>query len=204
MPALLNVRTVPLGVPVVERGLPTEATVAHVLVSRYADHLPLYRQAGILARQGILVDRATLAVWVGTGAAEIVPVVRRMRTPLRASARLFADETSVPVLDPGRGKTKTGWFWTIARADRPWSGADPPAVVCTYAPGRGRSPSVGILPPHAAGSRPRGAHPVGGRHRRQPAGLVRQGHQRRPSLSQGRAQREVVSVSRIEARSASV
>jgi hypothetical protein len=67
-------------------------------------HLPLYRQAGILARQGILVDRATLASWVGTGAAEIVPVVRRMKAILLGSARLFADDTSVPVLDPGRGQ----------------------------------------------------------------------------------------------------
>lgn len=123
----------------VEGGLPTEATVAHVIVSRYADHLPLYRQAGILARQGILVDRATLAAWVGTGAAEAVPVVRRMKEILLASARLFADETSVPVLDPGRGRTKTGWFWTIARDDRPWGGADPPAVVYTYARAAGAS-----------------------------------------------------------------
>lgn len=129
----------------VEGGLPSEATVAHVMVSRYADHLPLYRQAGILARQGILVDRATLAAWVGTGAAEIVPVVRRMKAILLASARLFADETSVPVLDPGRGRTKTGWFWTIARDDRPWGGADPPAVVYTYAPGRGREHARALL-----------------------------------------------------------
>jgi transposase len=129
----------------VEGGLPTEATVAHVMVSRYADHLPLYRQAGILARQGILVDRATLAAWVGTGAAEIVPVVRRMKAILLASARLFADETSVPVLDPGRGKTRTGWFWTIARDDRPWGGPAPPAVVYTYAPGRGREHARALL-----------------------------------------------------------
>jgi transposase len=129
----------------VEGGLPTEATVAHVMVSRYADHLPLYRQAGILARQGILVDRATLAAWVGTGAAEIVPVVRRMKAILLGSARLFADETTVPVLDPGRGRTKTGWFWTIARDDRPWGGADPPAVVYTYAPGRGREHARALL-----------------------------------------------------------
>jgi transposase len=129
----------------VEGGLPTEATVAHVLVSRYADHLPLYRQAAILARQGVLVDRATLAAWVGTAAAEIAPVVRRMKAILLASPRLFADETSVPVLDPGRGRTKTGWFWTIARDDRPWGGPAPPAVVYTYAPGRGREHARALL-----------------------------------------------------------
>lgn len=129
----------------VEGGLPTEAMVAHVMVSRYADYLPLYRQTGILARQGILVDRATLAAWVGTGAAEIMPVVRRMKAILLSSARLFADETSVPVLDPGRGKTKTGWFWTIARDDRPWGGTEPPAVAYTYAPGRGREHARALL-----------------------------------------------------------
>ena len=129
----------------IEGGLPTEATVAQVMVSRYADHLPLYRQAGMLARQGILVDRATLAGWVGTAAAEVAPVVRRMKAMLLASARLFADETSVPVLDPGRGRTKTGWFWTIARDDRPWGGADPPAVIYTYAPGRGREHARALL-----------------------------------------------------------
>jgi hypothetical protein len=129
----------------VEGGLPTEATVAHVLVSRYADHLPLYRQAGILARQGVPVDRATLASWAGTAAAEIAPVARRMKAIVLGSARLFADETPVPVLDPGRGRTKTGWFWTIARDDRPWGGADPPAVAYTYAPGRGREHARALL-----------------------------------------------------------
>ncbi len=120
----------------IEGGLPTEATVAHVLVARYADHLPLYRQAQILARQGVEVDRSTLAFWAGYGAAEIAPVVRHLKELVLASARVFADETTVPVLDPGRGKTKTGWFWTVARDDRPWGGADPPAVVYTYAPTR--------------------------------------------------------------------
>jgi transposase len=121
----------------IEGGMPTEATVAHVLVSRYADHLPLYRQAQILARQGIEISRATLADWTGTAAREIAPVVRRMLEILQTSPRLFADETTMPVLDPGRGQTKTGFAWAIARDDRPWGGADPPAVVFHYAPGRG-------------------------------------------------------------------
>ena len=68
-----------------------------------------------------------------------------MKAILLASPRLFADKTSVPVLDPGRGRTKTGWFWTIARDDRPWGGADPPAVVYTYAPGRGREYARALL-----------------------------------------------------------
>lgn len=126
-------------------GLPTEATVAHVLVARYADHLPLYRQAGIMARQGVPVDRSTLAHWVGTAAAEIVPIVRRLRALLLASARLFADETVVPVLDPGRGRTKRGYFWAVARDDRPWGGTDPPAVVYSYAPGRGGEHARALL-----------------------------------------------------------
>jgi transposase len=121
----------------VEGGMPTEATVAQVLVSRYADHLPLYRQAQILARQGIEIGREILADWTGTAAAEIVPVVRRLREILLASPRLFADETTLPVLDPGRGQTKKGYAWAIARDDRPWGGTDPPAVVFHYAPGRG-------------------------------------------------------------------
>jgi transposase len=126
-------------------GMPTEATVAHVLVSRYADHLPLYRQSQILARQGIEIGRDTLAFWVGTAANEILPVVARLREILLGSARLFADETTMPVLDPGRGRTKKGYAWAIARDDRPWAGAEPPAVVFRYAPGRGREHAAKLL-----------------------------------------------------------
>ena len=129
----------------IEGGLPTEALVASVLVARYADHLPLYRQAQMMARQGVELDRSTLAFWVGYAAAEIAPVAARLRETLLASARLFADETRAPVLDPGRGRTKTGYFWTIARDDRAWGGADPPAVVYAYAPGRGQEHSDRLL-----------------------------------------------------------
>jgi transposase len=129
----------------IEGGMPTEATVAHVLVARYADHLPLYRQAQILARQGIEIGRAILADWTGTAAREIVPVVRRMHEILLASPRLFADETTMPVLDPGRGQTKKGFAWAIARDDRPWGGTDPPAVVFHYAPGRGATHPKALL-----------------------------------------------------------
>ena len=129
----------------IEGGMPTEATVAHVLVSRYADHLPLYRQAQILARQGIEIGREVLADWTGTAAAEIAPVVRRMHEILLGSPRLFADETAMPVLDPGRGQTKKGFAWAIARDDRPWGGADPPAVVFHYAPGRGAQHPKALL-----------------------------------------------------------
>ena len=121
----------------IEGGIPTEALVAHVLVARYADHLPLYRQAQIMARQGVDLDRSTLSFWTGYAAAELAPVVARLREILLQSTRLFADETVVPVLDPGRGRTKQGYFWAIARDDRPWGGDQPAAVVYSYAPGRG-------------------------------------------------------------------
>lgn len=120
----------------IEGGLPTEATVAQVLVAKYADHLPLYRQAQIYARQGIELDRSTLADWVGRAAFMLRPVHERLLAALKGSAKLFADETTAPVLDPGRGRTKLGQLWAYARDDRPWSGADPPGVAYVYAPDR--------------------------------------------------------------------
>jgi len=120
----------------IEGGLPTETTVAQVLVSKYADHLPLYRQAQIYARQGINLDRSTLADWVGRAAWLLRPVHERLLIKLKGSTRLFADETTAPVLDPGRGRTKTGQLWAYARDDRPWGGTDPPGVVYVYAPDR--------------------------------------------------------------------
>jgi transposase len=120
----------------IEGGLPTDETVAHVLVCKYADHLPLYRQAQIYARQGITLDRATLADWVGRAAWLLRPVHERLLQNLKSSTKLFADETTAPVLDPGRGRTKTGQLWAYARDDRPWGGTDPPAVAYVYAPDR--------------------------------------------------------------------
>ena len=130
----------------IEGGLPTEALVAHVLVSRYADHLPLYRQAQILARQGVVLDRATL--WRSGWATRRSRSTRWCAGCGRScwpSARVFADETVVPVLDPGRGRTKHGYFWAIARDDRPWGGTDPPAVAYRYAPGRGTEHARALL-----------------------------------------------------------
>ncbi|MBW4976510.1 IS66 family transposase [Roseovarius mucosus] len=117
-------------------GLPTEASIAHVLVGKYADHLPLYRQSQILARAGLDLHRAVLADWVGKAAFHLKPVVDRLADHLKRSSKLFMDETTAPVLDPGRGKTKTGYLWALARDDRPWGGEDPPGVVYFYAPGR--------------------------------------------------------------------
>ncbi len=126
----------PAPVRLIEGGLPTEATVAQVLVSKYADHLPLYRQAQIYARQGVKLDRSTLADWVGRAAFLLRPIYDRLLDRLRASAKLFADETTAPVLDPGRGRTKTGQLFAYARDDRPWAGTDPPIVAFVYAPDR--------------------------------------------------------------------
>jgi transposase len=120
----------------IEGGLPTEALIAHVIVGKYADHLPLYRQAQIYTRQGIELDRSTLADWVGRAAWFLRPLHERLLENLRSSTKLFADETTAPVLDPGRGRTKTGQLRAYARDDRPWSGTAPPAVAYIYAPDR--------------------------------------------------------------------
>ncbi|GAA0295050.1 IS66 family transposase [Rhodovulum strictum] len=131
-----GVTQAPAPARLIEGGLPTEAFIAHVLVSKYADHLPLYRQSQILARGGIDIHRSTLADWVGVASFHLKPVVDRLAEHLKRSTKLFMDETTAPVLDPGKGKTKTGYLWALARDDRSWGGDDPPGVVYFYAPGR--------------------------------------------------------------------
>jgi transposase len=121
----------------IEAGLPTEALIAQVIVSKYSEHLPLYRQAQVFARHGVAIERSTLADWVGRAAFHLAPIVERMAELLKRAGKLFMDETTAPVLDPGRGKTKTGYLWALARDDRPFGGTDPPGVVFRYAPGRG-------------------------------------------------------------------
>ena len=124
-------------VHLIEGGLPTEGTLAHVSVSKYADHCPLFRQSQIYARSGLNIDRSTLANWMGKVSFHLAPVVDHMFKELKRSDKLFADETRCPVLDPGRGKTKTGYLWAIARDERPFGGTAPPGVVFCYADGRG-------------------------------------------------------------------
>src|SRR6516164_5226437 len=121
----------------IKSGIPTEGLVAAVVVDKFAWHKPLYRQAQTMKLQGLPIDRSTLAFWVGTAAAELKPLYLRMKEILLGSVKIVVDETRAPVLDPGRGRTKTGYFWAISRDDRPWGGTDPPAVAYTYAPGRG-------------------------------------------------------------------
>jgi transposase len=129
----------------IEGGLPTEGTLAHVAVSKYADHLPFFRQCQVYGRGGVDLDRSTPAKWCGVAACHLAPVVDRMLSHLKRSGRLFMDETRAPVLDPKAGKTKTGYLWAVTRDDRGWGGGDPPAVVFTYAPGRHGCHAMDIL-----------------------------------------------------------
>lgn len=120
-----------------EGSWPTEALLAHVAVAKHSEHMPLNRQAVVMARLGVPIDRSVLADWMGRTGALIAPVVERMAVLLKAgSARLYMDETTAPVLDPGRGKTKTGYLWAMLRDDRGWGGPLPPGVVFHYHPGR--------------------------------------------------------------------
>jgi hypothetical protein len=105
----------------------------------------LHRQPESLARQSITIDRATLAFWTDYPAAEVKPVWRRMRDELLRSTKLFVDETTAPVLDPSRGRTKKGYFWVLARDDRPWCVRASSAVVYSYTPGRGGDHDAALL-----------------------------------------------------------
>ena len=120
----------------IAKGLATPSLLAHVLVAKYCDHLPLYRQSQIFARNGVELDRSTLANWVGGACWWLEPLQQRLGEHLFASAKLFADDTPVPVLDPGRGRTRTGRLWVYARDDRPWGGPAPPAALYLYSPDR--------------------------------------------------------------------
>jgi transposase len=117
-------------------GMATEALLAQVLVAKYSDHLPLYRQAQIFARHGIDLDRSTLANWVGRACWWLRPLAELLQGSILSSPKIFADDTPVPVLDPGRGRTKTGRLWSYARDDRPWQGPLPPAVAYVYSENR--------------------------------------------------------------------
>ena len=120
----------------IERGQAGPGLLAHILVSKYCDHQPLYRQSGIYAREGVELDRATMASWVGKVAALTSPLVEAVADHVMAAAKLHADDTPVPVLAPGNGKTKTGRLWVYLRDERPYAGEAPPAVVYRYSPDR--------------------------------------------------------------------
>ena len=120
----------------IEKGRPGPALLAHVLVSKYCDHLPLHRQAGIYAREGVEIDRSVMAGWVGHMAALLEPLAERIARHVRAGSAVHADDTPVPVLDPGRGRTKTGRLWTAVRDERPYGSTAPPAAFYLYSPDR--------------------------------------------------------------------
>jgi transposase len=120
----------------IDRGLAGAGLLAHILVSKYADHLPLYRQSQIYAREGVELERSTLAEWVGGCFRLVHPLIEALGRYVFAAGKLHADDTPVPVLDPGRGKTKTGRLWTYVRDDRPAGSQEAPAVLFRYSPDR--------------------------------------------------------------------
>jgi transposase len=120
----------------IERGLAGPALLAHVLMSKYGHHLPLYRQAEIFAREGVDLDRSTLAGWVGATSELLAPLTCALRDHVMGAQKLHADDTPMPVLAPGNGKTKTGRLWTYVRDDRPAGEQTPPAVWFAYSEDR--------------------------------------------------------------------
>jgi transposase len=120
----------------IDGGMATEALVVHVAVSKFCDALPLYRQSKMLERQGITLDRSTLSNWVGRACWWLTPLYELLLSTAMSSAKLFADDTTLAVLDPGRGKTKTGRLWCYAVDDRPWAGAGHPIAAYVYSEDR--------------------------------------------------------------------
>jgi transposase len=120
----------------IAKGLAGSGLLAHVLVAKYCDHLPLYRQSGMYAREGVELDRSTLAGWVGQCSALLRPLVAALNRHVLSAPKVHADDTPVPVLAPGEGKTKTGRLWTYVRDDRPAGDEAPPAVWFAYSPNR--------------------------------------------------------------------
>ena len=126
-------------------GMATEALVAHVVVSKFADAQPLYRQVQILSRQGITLDRSTLANWVGRACWWLQPLYDLLAGTVLSSPKVFADDTTLPVLEPGRGRTKTGRLWCYAVDDRPWNGPGHPVAVYAYSEDRKGARPAGHL-----------------------------------------------------------
>ena len=120
----------------IERGLPGPGLLANVLVSKYSDHIPLYRQSQIRAREGLDLERSTLADWVGQASSLLEPLVSAVGRYVLSAYKVHGDDTPVPVLCPGRGTTKQGRLWTYVRDDRPAASTEPPAVFFRYSPDR--------------------------------------------------------------------
>jgi transposase len=120
----------------IARGRAGAGLLAHIVVSKYDDHLPLYRQAEIFARVGVKLETSTLSGWVGATAAAVGPLIDALIADVMAPDTLHVDDTPVPVLAPGKGKTKTGRLWVYVRDERPFAGARPPAALLFYSPDR--------------------------------------------------------------------
>jgi transposase len=119
------------------RGRAAPGMLAHLLVSKYLDHLPLYRQSAIYARDRLDLDRSTLSDWVGQAVWLLQPIVEGIRRHVFAAEKIHGDDTPVPVLEPGLGRTRTGRLWVYVRDDRPFCGPAPPAAAYFYSPDRG-------------------------------------------------------------------
>lgn len=120
----------------IPKGKAGPGLLAHVLVSKYCDHLPLYRQSGIYAREGVEIERSTMADWVGRCAALMAPLIAALGRHVFAGPVIHGDDTPVPVLAPGAGQTKTGRLWVYVRDERPHGSAAPPAAFYRYSPDR--------------------------------------------------------------------
>ena len=117
---------------IIESGIPTEALLAQIAVSKYADGLPLYRQEAIYARDQVELDRSLMAQWMGKVGFELQPLADYVLERIKQGERVFADETTLPTLAPGSGKTQKAWLWAYARDDRPFGGAGPPMVAYRF------------------------------------------------------------------------
>lgn len=131
----------------IERGRPGPGLIAHVLVSKYCDHLPLNRQSDIYGREGVSLDRSTMADWVGRAAWLLEPVARRIGDYVCAGPSIHADDTPIPVQDPGRGRTKTGRLWVVVRDEVTWGSRNPPAAYYRYSPDRKGEHAQALLAP---------------------------------------------------------
>jgi transposase len=131
----------------IERGRPGPGLAAHVIISKYCDHTPLNRQSDIYAREGVDLDRSTMAGWVGKIAWLVTPLAQAIGDYARAGPSVHADDTPIPVQDPGKGKTKTGQLWVVVRDEKPWGSCNPRAAYYHYSPNRRGEHAHALLAP---------------------------------------------------------
>jgi transposase len=127
------------------RGIAGPGLLAHVMVARFDDHLPYYRQSEIYARDGVQLDRSMLAEWMGHMSCLLEPLTEAIGRHVREGQTIHADDTTLPILDPGHGKTRTGRLWVALRDESTWGSTAPPAVYYRYAPDRKREQAETLL-----------------------------------------------------------